>query len=119
MNIQHFTIISVEVFSDTASQIMKRLHPGKYCFERGMADEDSIMDDFWGENISIHAIVGKNGSGKSSLLDIVLMLLNNFSYYVMKGSWNNEDTLPLKYVQGLCGTLTFRIGNEKGSDRMS
>ena len=72
------------------------------------------MDDFWGKNISIHAIVGKNGSGKSTLFGIILILINNLSYYVLKDSWNNGNTLPLKYVQKICGCLTFRIGKTEG-----
>jgi hypothetical protein len=49
-----------------------------------------------------------------SLFDIILILINNLSYYVLKDSWNNENTLALKYVQGICGRLTFNIGNTEG-----
>lgn len=110
----HFSLISLHLFQSTDSCILKRLKSGTYLFERFTTDETRTMDDFWGKNISIHAIVGKNGSGKSTLFDIILILINNFSYYVLKDSWNNDNTLPLKYVQGMCGYLTFRIDDTEG-----
>ena len=110
----YFSLISLHLFQSTDSCILKRLKSGTYLFERITTDETRTMDDFWGKNISIHAIVGKNGSGKSTLFDIILILINNFSYYVLKDSWNNDNTLPLKYVQGMCGYLTFRIDDTEG-----
>lgn len=112
MNTSHFAFIKVEIYPTTDMEIRKRLLPGIFSFENPRRND--VMDNFWGNNISIHAIVGKNGSGKSTLFDIILILINNFSYYVLKDSWNNDDTLPLKYVQGMCGYLTFRIGDTEG-----
>lgn len=112
MNTSYFAFIKVEVYQSTDIEIRKRLSPTTFYFDK--STDNAVMDDFWGKNISLHAIVGKNGSGKSTLFDIILILINNFSYYVLKDSWNNDDTLPLKYVQGMCGILTFRIGDTEG-----
>lgn len=109
---KEFSLVKVEIYPSTDIKIRKRLEAGTFSFEK-RSDVDT-MRNFWGEDISIHAIVGKNGSGKSTLFDIILMLINNFSYYVLKDSWNNDNTLPLKYVQGMCGYLTFRIDDTEG-----
>lgn len=109
---KEFSLVKVEIYPSTDIEIRKRLEAGTFSFEK-RSDVDT-MRNFWGEDISIHAIVGKNGSGKSTLFDIILMLINNFSYYVLKDSWNNDNTLPLKYVQGMCGYLTFRIDDTEG-----
>lgn len=109
---KEFSLVKVEIYPSTDIEIRKRLEAGTFSFEKS-SDVDT-MRNFWGENISIHAIVGKNGSGKSTLFDIILMLINNFSYYVLKDSWNNTGTLPLKYVQGLCAYMIFRIGHTEG-----
>lgn len=109
---KEFSLVKVEIYPSTDIEIRKRLETGTFSFEK-RSDVDT-MRNFWGEDISIHAIVGKNGSGKSTLFDIILMLINNFSYYVLKDSWNNDNTLPLKYVQGMCGYLTFRIDDTEG-----
>lgn len=109
---KEFSLVKVEIYPSTDIEIRKRLEAGTFSFEKS-SDVDT-MRNFWGEDISIHAIVGKNGSGKSTLFDIILMLINNFSYYVLKDSWNNDNTLPLKYVQGMCGYLTFRIDDTEG-----
>ena len=112
MTIRQFSLVKVEVYPTTDTDIRKILLPGTFVFDK--STHNDVMDDFWGKNISIHAIVGKNGSGKSTLFDIILILINNLSYYVLKDSWNNENTLALKYVQGICGRLTFNIGNTEG-----
>lgn len=109
---KEFSLVKVEIYPSTDIEIRKRLEAGTFSFEK-RSDVDT-MRNFWGEDISIHAIVGKNGSGKSTLFDIILMLINNFSYYVLKDSWNNDNTFPLKYVQGMCGYLTFRIDDTEG-----
>ena len=112
MNIRQFSLVKVEVDPSTDINIRKILLPGTFVFDK--STHNDVMDDFWGKNISIHTIVGKNGSGKSTLFDIILILINNLSYYVLKDSWNNENTLALKYVQGMCGRLTFKIGKTEG-----
>lgn len=109
---KEFFLVKVAIFPSTDIEIRKRLEFGVFSFGKG--SNVDTMRNFWGENISIHAIVGKNGSGKSTLFDIILMLINNFSYYVLKDTWNNPNTLPLKYVQGLCAYMVFRIGDTVG-----
>ncbi len=40
--------------------------------ELTIAENEDFIPDFFGENINVTAIVGKNGSGKSSLLKSIL-----------------------------------------------
>lgn len=69
---------------------------------------DCPIKDFYGKNISLHVIVGKNGSGKSSLLDMILRIANNLGAIVLKNAPRNaaED---LSYILGLHATLAFEI----------
>ena len=39
--------------------------------------EDEYIKDFFGENINVTAIVGKNGSGKTNILEIITLLLDS------------------------------------------
>lgn len=71
-----------------------------------------LLHDFFssaqnGPEISISAIVGKNGCGKSTLVDIMLRLLNNLSYelYVKE---NRAATFS--FVMGVRASLYFSIG---------
>ncbi len=51
---------------------LKRLQPDTYEF----LDNGSI-DNFYGDGIEVSAVVGKNGCGKSSLLEIIFRMMNN------------------------------------------
>ncbi|MEK6493339.1 hypothetical protein [Myroides odoratimimus] len=58
-----------------------------------------IPDDFFGENINVSAIVGENGSGKSSLLEVYYHFLYNYSFY--KEILRNDDD-PVLYLGKNC-----------------
>jgi predicted ATP-dependent endonuclease of OLD family len=56
-------------------------------------ENDDYIDDFFGENINVTAIVGKNGSGKSSVFEVLTQILSQDSrlkyfYVLYDGSQN-------------------------------
>ena len=57
-------------------------------------ENDDYIPDFFGENINITAIVGKNGSGKSSVLESILdVLAENPKYYASVAPLSSYHTL--------------------------
>ena len=93
---ESFKLIALKVGKDCHEDIRKNLKTEEWYFFDQDYQEDAngkierkskrVPDNFYqlsnynGPAINIHAIVGKNGCGKSTLIDIVLMLINNYAY---------------------------------------
>ena len=76
-------------------------------------EEYPLSDDFFGANISISAIVGKNGSGKSSLLEFMFRMINNLSFWLLKKQQRSAAE-HFYYIPDIYGDLYFVIGGELG-----
>lgn len=61
---------------------------------------------YFGRNIMVQAIVGTNGSGKSSLLELMYRIINNFSALVERGMKRNA-AWRLLFVEGLYAELYY------------
>ena len=57
--------------------------------------------------ISIQSIIGMNGCGKSSLIDVLLRVINNFAFVALKGwDWENRGR-DLHFAYGLTADMYF------------
>lgn len=75
--------------------------------------KSSVPHDFYkiadtNLNISISAIIGKNGDGKSSIIELIIRILNNFAY--ASGFLEKHD--DLKPVKTLWAELYYEINGE-------
>ena len=114
-----FKIIAIEPLKGCESYILKNLKiDKKYYFYQGyninndsytIDEEEIISDTFFCKNglsISIHAIVGQNGSGKSALVELFMRVINNLSFIY----WSEEkNCFPIK---GLDVNIYYLLENE-------
>ncbi|MDE7407562.1 MAG: hypothetical protein K2M76_03995, partial [Muribaculaceae bacterium] len=68
---------------------------------------------FFGQNISLQAIVGMNGAGKSTLLDMIIRMVNNFGALIF--AHLQEGDCDYRYVGGVYAILNYMIDDRQGS----
>lgn len=96
-------IHSIRIFEDCEESLRKNLQTDKAFVFNQMA-----YGDFFAKNISVSAIVGKNGSGKSTFLEMIFRMVNNLSY-VLLHDIQRAGAYPLRYVYGIWANMDYEL----------
>ena len=118
-----FSVCALKVWDDCVQK--KCLRGGLYFFndrlyqtqdgEIALNPKCQVPHDFYGENINIQAVVGQNGSGKSSILELLYRIINNFTFMLELGMHRNPSAEQLFYVKGLHATLYYLLNGHIGT----
>lgn len=118
--IQEFVIAALRIDPQCKSELRKILEEEFYFFnKRCVKDEDGnvvLNPDYhreyniYGKLININTIVGKNGSGKSSILEMMYRVINNFSSLLVRDT-RRGGAYPLYFIDGLWADLYYVIDN--------
>lgn len=113
-----FQIIAIRIDSRCNGCLRKNLLDEYYLFNNRyrvisgkLQKNDSyndIVNSIFGSRITVHTIVGKNGSGKSSLLEILYRIINNFSA-ITERNLRRRAADTIYYVYGLWADLYYLI----------
>ena len=118
-----FSILGVQVYDTCHEHIKKVLTDRLYLFNSWYhndnqklvsTNEKDFVRTLYGKNISVQAIVGKNGSGKSTIMELVYRIINNLSVVMVRGM-DRPAAQPMYYVRGVYGKLLFESDGKLGS----
>lgn len=76
-----------------------------------VAKGDYSLYDSENLKISISAIVGRNGSGKSSIVELLVRTINNLAAALLGEGYNFSAAEHLHFIDYLFADLCFQIGN--------
>lgn len=117
-------LVAVRLFKDKNQKVRKVLKNEWYLLNNWyMLEGDELVkndDEFtshrhlYGQNVTVQAIVGKNGSGKSSLLELIYRLFNNLSYIITRGM-KRPKAEDICYIDGIHAQLFFETEGKLGS----
>ena len=114
---ESFSIVALQLLPDCSKHIRKVLQEDWYFFtQKYHLDPDTkypirnpdykLPDDFFDPKISISAIVGKNGCGKSTIVEIMLRVINNFAVNITAKAHKDCQLYPVSDVNA---ALYFEI----------
>ena len=74
--------------------------------------DDGMVYDTESLSVNVSAIVGENGSGKSSILDMMVRVLNNAATALMGEKPQYAAAEHVHYIEYVYGSLLFVQGND-------
>lgn len=99
-----FSIKQLTIYDDCKPQVRRNLHSETFLLA------DTIGDGFFASSVNLSAIVGMNGSGKSSLLEVIFRMVNNFGAILMHRVKRNFDVAhEVYYVDGIFADLQYLV----------
>lgn len=75
------------------------------------ADNDSMLYDTDDLAVSISAVVGQNGSGKSSVVELMIRILNNLSVAAKGETYNHKSSEHLFFIENVYGSIVALAGD--------
>ncbi len=102
-----FSIRKMVVHEGGDRQITKILEPGEYVFTEQQHDE------FFLEGVTVCSVVGKNGCGKSSLIELLFRMVNNLGAMILR-NFDRPAAEILYWVDGVVADLYYDIDGNDG-----
>lgn len=75
------------------------------------AKKDFSLYDAQGLKISLSAVVGRNGAGKSSIVELLVRTINNLAAALLGEGYNFSAAEHLHFIDNVFADLCFQIGN--------
>lgn len=116
---KEFSLSVIHIFPDCSPHLKKGLRDEFYKLNGGceinrnkvVLRDRNPLEGFYGSRINVEAIVGVNGSGKSSLFEIIYRVINNLSCLLNRGK-RRKTADDLYYVKDLYAELYYVVNGQ-------